>query len=230
MIEINDSLIEDFYDGYEVENFEDDFYEHDLLHKIPKKRGRKKIDKGVVTPSKPKSKYKSTTTPKELETIFHTKGLKSTEFYYAVRSLIFYVVRKFYGEPEEDLINDIYEYLYEKLKVYDNTKGNLASFVYFWSRHGISKYLHKNKKTEIPSDKISDLKDDSVILEDISSDINDKLDLVDILSNMNHFTFSDKTINSFFKSYSDSDNDNEFFVLLKKHFKWNSISNGAYNG
>lgn len=225
---LSESSVDDFYDGYEIENFDDDFYEHDLLHKIPKKRGRKKIDKtDKVESLSTRPKYKSTTTPKELEHIFKTSGLKSTEFYYAVRSLVYYVVRKFYGEPEEDLINSIFEYLYVKLVLFDSSKGNLASFVYFWSRHGITKYLNENKKTEIPSEKISDLKDQFVVLDDISLSINVKIDLLDKLNNMNHFQFSESFINKFIKEYEGLNCENSIGFLLKKHFKWNSICNNG---
>ena len=85
----------------------------------------------------------------ELEFIFDKYGYKSKQFCEHVKSFIFFVIRRYHGEPTEDLTNNCYLRLFELLSNFNRDKGNLPSFIFSICRNEITKYQYRLKKIDV---------------------------------------------------------------------------------
>ena len=159
---------------------------------------------------------KKNPTVKELERIFLERGYNNNEFCNQIKLLILKLIRRYYGEPNDDLVQEIYENILLKIKYFNESKGKLASYIHTLIRNEISLYRYHKKRFDdhnIFVDNESEL--DTQILEPLS-DIEDIREIVNILKSFKYIKFNN--VNDLVHIESNFNNE-----LLIKVLKWHKV-------
>lgn len=209
-LEILMSVLSDdltFDDGYEDELSEEELEQVDYKEK----------------PKLSMSKKKNPTV-QELEDIFYKDGYKSTKFCMYVKSLLYFIVRRYHGDPNEDLINNCYLRLFEILKDFDKSKGNLGSFIFSICRNEITKFQYKLKKQdkELSVDISSDIDRVPYDKELIEIDYDENISSYQIFEQYKFMKFSPDFIKDYLQETITHD-------VISKVFLWDKLSLNTTN-
>jgi hypothetical protein len=87
-----------------------------------------------------------------LRRIYEEYGGRSVEFLETVRGFVLYILRRYLGAVEEEAFYSSYARVLEALEYYDNTRVNLASFIFSVVRNRASSFTYHKRKRDYESE------------------------------------------------------------------------------